>query len=111
MSRSIQQIQKNLITIQGHKFLIDQDVAQWNGVATKGINEALSNNPHKFPEGYVLELNTNEKKELVENFDQFEQLKFSKTNPKAYYNTRERIANYSKIKRMRSLSWFINSNS
>lgn len=33
---------KNLITIQGHKFLIDQDVVQWNGVATEGINEALS---------------------------------------------------------------------
>lgn len=75
-----------MITIQGHKVLINQDVAQLYGVATKGINEALSNNPHKFPEGYVLELNTNEKKELVEIFDQFEQLKFSKTNPKAYYH-------------------------
>ena len=84
MSRSIQQIQKNLITIQGHKVLIDRDVAQLYGVATKRINEALSNNPHKFPEGYVLDLNTKEKKELVENFDHLQRLKFSKTNPKAF---------------------------
>jgi hypothetical protein len=42
--------------------LIDRDVAQLYGVATKRINEAVKNNPDKFPEGYLTELNDEEKK-------------------------------------------------
>ena len=34
--------------------LLDRDVAFLYGVETKRVNEAVKNNPEKFPEGYVL---------------------------------------------------------
>ena len=36
------------------------------------INEALKNNPDKFPEGYVFELTAKEKREVIEIFDNLE---------------------------------------
>lgn len=59
---SIQNIEDLLITIDSQQVLIDRDVAQLYGVATKRINEAVKNNPDKFPEGYLIELNDQEKK-------------------------------------------------
>ena len=35
---------------------INRDVAELYGVETKHINQALRNNPDKFPEGYVISL-------------------------------------------------------
>ena len=48
-----------------------------NGVETREINQALRNNPKKFLPGYVIELNNNEKEELIKNFDRFKKLKHS----------------------------------
>ncbi|MDG1284910.1 MAG: ORF6N domain-containing protein [Flavobacteriaceae bacterium] len=81
---SIQNIEDLLIPIKNQQMLIDRDVAQLYGVATKRINEAVKNNPDKFPEGYLTELNDEEKKQLVENFDHLQSLKYAKTNPKAF---------------------------
>jgi len=48
---------KNLIIeIREESVLLDSDVAQLYGVETKRINEAVSNNPDKFPDGYIIEL-------------------------------------------------------
>ncbi|HAT9921402.1 TPA: hypothetical protein JBE16_14605 [Legionella pneumophila subsp. pneumophila] len=33
---------------------MDSDVAQLYGVETKRINEAVSRNPDKFPDGYLI---------------------------------------------------------
>ena len=44
----------------------------------------MSNNPDKFPAGYVVELSKAEKNELVENFHRFNRLKHSTVNPKAF---------------------------
>jgi len=73
-----------IIAIRGEKVLIDSDVGELYGVETKRINEAVKNNPDRFPAGYVIELDEDEKNELVENFDRFSRLKHSSTNPKAF---------------------------
>jgi len=57
--------------------LLDADVAAIYGVATKEVNQAVANNPEKFPEGYILELTPEEKQEVVKNFDHLQKLKFS----------------------------------
>lgn len=44
----------------------------------------MSNNPEKFPHGYILELTTEDKNELVKKFDQFTNLKHSTVNPKVF---------------------------
>jgi hypothetical protein len=64
--------------------LLDSDVADIYGVETKRINEAVKNNPDKFPEGYFVELTKPEKIELVEIFDRFNKLKHSTVNLKAF---------------------------
>lgn len=81
---NIVQIEECLIDLQGHKVLIDRDVASFYGVATRDINKAVKNNPDKFPSGYIIELDALEKKELVENFHRFNGLKHTKINPKAF---------------------------
>lgn len=50
----------------------------------KEINQAVKNNPEKFPKGYILELSDNKKFELVKNFDRFNRQKHSTAIPKAF---------------------------
>src|SRR3990172_4932339 len=73
-----------LIDLRGESVLLDSDVAQIYGVSTRDINKAVTNNPDKFPSGYVVELSKPEKSELVENFPRFNKLKHSTVNPKAF---------------------------
>jgi len=63
---------------------LDSDVAELYDVQTKEINQAVRNNPEKFPKGYILELYDSEKIELVKNFDQFERQKHTSVMPKAF---------------------------
>jgi len=52
----IENIEKKLIEIRNQKVLIDSDVGEIYGVETKRINEAVKNNPDKFPKGYLIDL-------------------------------------------------------
>ena len=49
-------LQDHIIVIRDQKVLLDVYVAEIYGVETKRINEAVKNNPKKFPSGYVVEL-------------------------------------------------------
>jgi len=77
-------IESKIIIIRNQKVMLDKDVATVYGVETKRINEAVKNNPDRFPEGYVYELTQNETNKLVENFDRFRVLKHSTVHPKAF---------------------------
>lgn len=76
--------ENKIIIIRDKQVILDRDVAELYGVETKRINEALKNNPDKFPDGYVITLNIKEKDELVENFDRFKTLKHSTVEPHAF---------------------------
>ena len=73
-----------ILDINGGKYLLDRDVANLYGVSTKRINEAAKNNPARFPKGYIIEIDKNQKDKLVENFDRFSTLKHSSAKPKAF---------------------------
>jgi phage regulator Rha-like protein len=77
-------VEEKIIIIRGIPVILDSDVAELYEVETKRINEAVKNNPEKFPEGYLLEITQNEKNELVENFDRFNKLKHSTVSPTAF---------------------------
>ena len=49
-----------IITVRNQQVIVDSDVAKLYGVETKRINEAVKNNPEKFPTGYVMELSEEE---------------------------------------------------
>ena len=61
-------LQDCIIEIRDQKVLLDVDVAEIYGVETKRINEAVKNNPDKFPTGYVIELNKTEWDRLKSKF-------------------------------------------
>ena len=77
-------LESKLISYKDEFVLLDSDVAELYGVETRDINKAVKNNPIKFPDGYILELTKDEKKELVENFHRFNRLKHSTVNPKIF---------------------------
>lgn len=76
-------VESKIIELRGQKVILDRDVAEIYGVETMRINEAVKNNPDKFPKGYIIELTKEEKTEVIENFDN-PKLKFSPTLPKAF---------------------------
>lgn len=61
-------ISAKLISLRGERVLIDSDVAELYGVETKRINEAVRNNPDKFPLGYLIELTVEEWEPLKSKF-------------------------------------------
>ena len=72
---TLNDVQDKIISIQNKNVLLDSDVAWLYGVETKEINQAVKNNPKKFPQGFILETSQAEKMELVKNFDRFNRLK------------------------------------
>ncbi len=83
----IRKIETRIIEIRGQNVLLDSVIAELYGVTTRDINQSVKNNPDKFPAGYLIELNSKEKTEVVEIFhhlDSVQKLKFSKVNPKAF---------------------------
>ena len=81
---SYNEVEKRILQIREQSVLLDRDVAELYGVLTKEINQAVSNNPDKFPKNYVISLSKKEKSELVKNFDRFEKLKHSSVHPTAF---------------------------
>lgn len=79
-----QDVEKRMIVLRNQPVLIDADVAELYGVLTKEVNQAVRNNPDKFPYGYLFELDKYEKAEVVKNFDHLKKLKFSKVAPTAF---------------------------
>ena len=53
-------VQSRLVELRGQRVLLDRDVAALYGVQTREINQAIRNNPDKFPDGYVFELSKSE---------------------------------------------------
>ena len=56
----IAKLEEMILEIRGERVLLDCDVANIYGVATKRVNEAVKNNPTKFPQGYSFKLSENE---------------------------------------------------
>ncbi len=54
------EVEKKIITLRNQQVILDCDVAELYGVQTKEINQAVRNNPGKFPEGYIFQLDKQE---------------------------------------------------
>jgi phage regulator Rha-like protein len=60
----LEKIEDKIIIIRNEQVLLDSDVAEIYGVKTKRINEAVKNNPDRFPDGYLLEMTEEESENL-----------------------------------------------
>ena len=65
-------VRDRIVEVRGQKCILDFAVAELYGTETKEINRAVKNNPKKFPEGWVFELEKEELEDL--------RWKFSTTN-------------------------------
>ena len=64
-SEMINEVEDKIVEIRGIPVIADADVAALYGVETRRVNEAVRNNPEKFPPHYVFELKMNELRGLM----------------------------------------------
>ena len=65
---SLDDIQSKIIEIRGQKVILDSEIAKLYSVETKHVNQAVKNNPQKFPEGYLIVLDEEEWMEVKSKF-------------------------------------------
>ena len=64
--------------------LIDADLADFYGVPTKALNQAVRRNLDRFPPDFMFQLTKSEKAEVVTNCDHLRKIKYSPVNPNAF---------------------------
>ena len=86
-------VESRIIMVRGQKVILDCDVAELYGVETKRINEAVRNNPEKFPPRCIIQLDKNDLRLISsksseyfvdENFDRKSVSNKSRYLPKAF---------------------------
>ena len=84
--QSIEDIKSKIYEIRGIPIILDSDLGILYGVETKRINEAVKNNPLKFPERFCFRLTDKESEDLlVEKFDQKNETRGGKyKNPRVF---------------------------
>lgn len=80
----VELIASKILFIRGQRVIIDADLAELYGVATKVLNQAVKRNAARFPEDFMFRLSSQEKQEVVTNCDHLNKLKFSKALPFAF---------------------------
>jgi len=73
-----------ILTIRGHKVVLDADLAEIYGVPTKRLNEQVKRNVDRFPSDFLFQLTAAEKEQVVANCDHLARLKFAKSLPWAF---------------------------
>jgi len=82
-----EEVEKKVLIIRDQQVLLDRDVAELYGVETREINQAVSRNLDKFPEGYILLLTQEEYDSLRSQFVTLNELgrgQHAKYLPKAF---------------------------
>lgn len=64
LALNIQKVEDKIAVIRNVEVIADADVAELYGVETKRVNEAVRNNPDKFPVHYMFELSKSELRDL-----------------------------------------------
>lgn len=74
-------IQNRILLIRGEKVIVDSDLAEFYGVPTKVLNQAVRRNIERFPDDFMFRLSKREKIEVVANCDHLKNLKHSTVAP------------------------------
>ena len=77
-------IEQRIFNIRNQKVMLDRDLAELYGVATKVLNQAVKRNVKRFPGDFMFKLTQPEKNALVTNCDRFKTLKHSTVTPYAF---------------------------
>jgi hypothetical protein len=74
-------IQTRIFTLRGQHVILDRDIAELYGVATKVLNQAVKRNASRFPSDFAFHISKEEVKELVTSCDRLKSLKHSSAPP------------------------------
>jgi hypothetical protein len=77
-------IDARILLLRGQRVMLDADLAQLYGVATKRLNEQVRRNRDRFPADFMFQLTHDEKAEVVATCDHLRSLKFSPSLPTAF---------------------------
>ncbi len=83
-SRLMEEVRNSIVVIRDMPIIADADVAHLYGVETKRINEAVRNNPEKFPQDYMFVLTEDEALCLRSKFSSTKLSPKSRTLPKVF---------------------------
>ncbi len=81
MAAPIERVETRILSIRGHRVMVDTDLAEVYGVQTKRLNEQVKRNAERFPEDFAFRLTPDKKTELVAIYDRFSRLKHSTAFP------------------------------
>ena len=84
IEKEVINIENMIYEINGKEVMLDSDLANLYGVETKRINEAVKNNPEKFPRRYSFTLTDDELDNLWSKFSTANISKMSRTNPRVF---------------------------
>jgi hypothetical protein len=80
----LQSVESVILSVRGHKVILDADLAGLYGVSTKALNQAIKRNIRRFPADFVFSLTEEEKTEVVTICDHLSRLRFSPVLPYAF---------------------------
>ena len=80
----IKEIESKIYNIRGVEVMLDTDLAKLYNVETKRVNEAVKNNPEKFPIRFSWILTDDEKNNLWSKFSTANISTMSRTNPRVF---------------------------
>ena len=80
----INAVKSRILEVRNQQVLLDRDVAVLYGVETKRVNEAVRNNPDKFPQDYMFQLNMDDLEILRSKFSSANLSSKSRVAPKAF---------------------------
>lgn len=84
MENEMISIDDMIYEVRGVQVMLDSDLAELYQVETKRINEAVKNNPDKFPERFSFVLDNFEKKNLWSKFSTANISNMSRVNPRVF---------------------------
>jgi len=77
-------VEQRILMIRGHKVMLDRDLAELYGVATKVLNQGIKRHGERFPADFMFQLTKQEKDEVVTICDHLLPMKYSPTLPYAF---------------------------
>jgi len=60
MAIPIERVENRILTIRGHRVMVDTDLAEVYGVPTKALNQAIKRNADRFPDDFMFQLSREE---------------------------------------------------
>ena len=77
-------IERHIFLVRGQKIMLDYDLAELYGVATKTLNQAVKRNTERFPDDFMFQLNFQEVRRLRSQFVTLKRGQHIKYRPYAF---------------------------